>query len=188
MDRPRRRAAYLLFAHNVMLDFLLRPLRLMAQSLIGDDSPRRVAWGFALGMLAGMLPKGNLLAVVLGMLLFGLQVNKSAGLLAAGLFSLLAPLWDGLAHTLGSAMLASPTLQPWFATLYQAPLGRFVGLTNTVVLGQAAIGLYCLYPAYLAAWWAAATIRPRIAKWLLGYRVIRWLKGAEIGAQLGLQS
>lgn len=170
-----------------MLDFLLRPLRLFAQSLIDDDSPRRVAWGFALGMLVGMLPKGNLLAIALGVLLCSLNVNKSAGLLAVGLFSLLAPLWDSLAHGIGSALLTSPSLQPGFAAVYQAPLGPLSGLTNTAVLGQLAIGLYCLTPAYLAAYRAAATIRPRIAKWLLGYRVIRWLKGAEIGAQLGLQ-
>lgn len=135
----------------------------------------------------GMLPKGNILAIVLGMLLFGLAVNKSAGPLAVGLFSLLAPLWDGFAHAVGSSLLSAPALQSTFAAIYQMPLGPLTGLTNTVVLGQLLIGLYLLYPAYLAAWHAAAKIRPRIAKWLLGYRVIRWLKGAEIGAQLGLQ-
>ena len=171
-----------------MLDFFLRPLRQLVQTLVGDDSPRQVAWGFALGMLVGCLPKGNLLAMTLGILLWSLRVSIPAALLAGGVFSLLAPLSDGSAHAIGSAIISSETLRPWFAALYQAPLGRFTGLTNTAVVGQLAIGLYCLYPAYWAARLAATRIRPRMAKWLLSYRVIRWLKGAEIGAQLGLEA
>ena len=36
-----------------MLNLLLRPLRILAQALVGNDSPRQTAWGFALGMVVG---------------------------------------------------------------------------------------------------------------------------------------
>jgi uncharacterized protein (TIGR03546 family) len=69
-----------------MLSLALRPVRHFAQALIANDSPRQVAWGFVLGMMIGLVPKGNLTAILLGMLLLGLRVNKPAGLVGIGVF------------------------------------------------------------------------------------------------------
>ena len=85
-----------------MLNLFLRPLRIFAQALIGNDTPRQTAWGFALGMMVGLLPKGNLIAAVLAMLLFGTKVNRAAGLLGIGLFSYAGWALDGFAHRFGS--------------------------------------------------------------------------------------
>lgn len=171
-----------------MLNFLLRPLRFLAQSLIGNDSPRQTAWAVALGMLAGLLPKGSLLALLLATSLFALQVNRAAGLLAMGLFSFAGAALDGFAHRLGSMMLTWPSAQPAFAWIYDQPLGPFWGLTNTVVVGQLLVGLYLFYPVYRLSLAAAAYLQPRLRDRLMKYRVIRWLKGAEVGAQWGLES
>ena len=40
-----------------MLNLFLRPLRIFFQALIGNDTPRQTAWGFALGKIVGLLPK-----------------------------------------------------------------------------------------------------------------------------------
>jgi len=168
-----------------MTSFLLRPVRQLAQAFTSNDSPRQVAWGFVLGMMIGLLPKGNLLLVVLTILLCGLRVNKPAGLLAAGVFSLLGFLLDGFAHHVGAIVLLWEPLRPVHIWLYDLPLGAWLGTNNTVVIGQLLISLYFAFPAYYFAHRFAVRIQPRISKWLLRYRAIRWLRGVELGAHFG---
>jgi uncharacterized protein (TIGR03546 family) len=170
-----------------MLNLLLRPLRILAQALVGNDSPRQTAWGFALGMVVGLLPKGSLAAWALAMLLCGSRVNRAAGLLSVGLFSYVGWAFDDFAHRLGSMALTWPTARPAFAWLYEQPLGPFTGLNNTVVVGQLLIGAYLFYPTYRAALAMARFIQPRLRLLLTRYRIIRWLRGAEVGAQWGLE-
>lgn len=171
-----------------MLNFFLRPLRFLVQALVGVESPRQTAWGFSLGMMVGMLPKGNLTAIVLAMLLFGLRMNVAAGLLAMGLFSYMGASLDDFAHRLGAIVLLWQPGQEVYTNIYLRPWGPLTGLNNTVVMGQLLIGLYLFYPTYQAALYVAARWQPRLSKWLLQYRVIRWLRGAEWGAQWGFNS
>jgi uncharacterized protein (TIGR03546 family) len=169
-----------------MFTLFLRPVRMLAQALIGNDTPRQTAWGAALGMMVGLLPKGNLLAIALAMLLFSFRVNRAAGFLAIAVFSYVGAFLDHQAHRIGSAMLTSPSAAPFFAWIYEQPLGPFSGLTNTIVLGQLCIGVYFFYPVYRSTRVAAAYLRPKLHHYLMQYRIVRWLMGAEIGAQWGL--
>ncbi len=169
-----------------MLNFLLRPLRLLAQALTANDSPRQTAWGFVLGMTVGLLPKGTLLAMLLAMVLCALRVNRAAGLLAIGLFSYVGWALDDFAHRLGAAVLLWDPARAAFTSLYDMPLGPWIGFNNTVVMGQVLIGLYLLYPTYRLAHLGGERIQPRVTAWLMQYKVIRWLRGAELGAQWGL--
>jgi uncharacterized protein (TIGR03546 family) len=170
-----------------MFTLLLRPLRFLAQALTANDSPRQFAWGFSLGMVVGLLPKGNLLAIGLAMFLCSLRVNVAAGLLGVGVFSYVGMFLDGFAHRVGSAALTWEPARESFASVYNAPLGPFLGFNNTVVLGQLLIGVYLLLPTYKASHAAAVRYQSRITAWLMSYRVIRWLRGAELGAQWGLE-
>jgi uncharacterized protein (TIGR03546 family) len=171
---------------SAMLNLLLRPLRLMAQALTANDSPRQTAWGFALGMLVGLLPKGTLLAMALAMLVFALRVNKTAAVLAIGVFSYLGWWLDDFAHRLGAVVLLWAPARDAFTWLFDMPLGPFIGFNNTVVMGQLLIGLYLFYPAYRGAYAASQRLQPPVARFLMRYKVIRWLRGAELGAQWGL--
>jgi uncharacterized protein (TIGR03546 family) len=170
-----------------MLNFFLRPVRILAQALIGNDTPRQSAWGFTLGMMVGLLPKGNLVTAALAMLLCGTKVNRAAGLLGIGLFSYAGWALDDFAHRLGGLVITWPPLQPTLASLYEKPLGPLVGLNNTVVMGHLLIGIYLAYPTYRAAYAMAKHIRPRVHDRLMKFRVVRWLRGVEVGAQWGLE-
>lgn len=171
-----------------MTSLLLRPLRQVAQALTANDSARQIAWGFVLGMMIGLLPKGNLLLVALTMLLCALRVNKSAGMLAAGIFSLVGFAFDGLAHHLGSIVLLWEPTRPLHIWLYELPLGPWLGINNTVVVGQLLLGLYFAFPTYYFVFRFASRIQPRLSQWLLRYRAIRWLRGAELGTHLGVDA
>jgi len=168
-----------------MTSFLLKPVRMVAQALVSNDTPRQVAWGFVLGMLIGLLPKGNLLLVLLGVLLCALRVNKPAGLVAALAFSYVGFAFDGLAHHLGAIVLLWEPARPLHVWLYELPLGPWLGTNNTVVIGQLILGLYLAFPAYYFAHKFATKVQPRLSKWLMRYRMIRWLRGAELGTLWG---
>ena len=167
-----------------MVSILLRPVRQLALTLAANDSPRQVAWGFALGMLAGLVPKGNLLAIGLFVLLCALRVNKPAGLLALALFAVVGSWLDPLAHAIGALILTWGPARPLHAWIYAQPLGPWSGLNNTAVLGQLVIGLYLIYPVYCLTRLFASKIQPRAIAWLQRYRAVRWLTGLELGARL----
>jgi uncharacterized protein (TIGR03546 family) len=112
-------------------------------------------------MVLGLLPKGNLIAVSLFVLLFSLRVNKGVALLAAFAFSWIGPALDPFADKLGAHVLAANSLQPTYATLFQLPLGPWFDFNNTVVVGSLVIGLWALYPTYWAAFQACEWNRKR---------------------------
>lgn len=171
-----------------MLSLVLRPLRQLAQAALANDSPRQLAWGFVLGMAIGLLPKGNLVVIALTMLLCGLRVNKPAGLMAVGVFSLVGYVLDSFAHHIGAIILLWETARPLHTWLYELPGGRWLGLNNTAVVGQLAIALYLAYPAYWIATQYALRVQPRIQERLKRSRLLRWLRGAELGARWGIDS
>ncbi len=171
-----------------MISFLLRPLRQLALALGANDSPHQVAWGFTLGMIAGLVPKGNLLAIVLMVLLCALQVNKSAGVLAMAMFTVAGHWLDGFAHALGAIALAWQPVRPLHTWLYELPLGPWLGLNNTVVLGQLLLGFYFAYPVYCLTRMTITKIRPRVALWLGRHRATRWLTGIDLAATWGIDT
>lgn len=169
----------------LMLNLLLRPLRFLVQALVGNDSARQTAWGVALGMLVGLLPKGTLLAIALGMLLCAVRINMAAGLLAVGLFSYVGAQLDDFAHKVGALALTWAPMQDAYRDLYAAPLGPWLGFNNTVVMGQLLIGLYLFYPAYHLGLVLGLRVQPRIRRRLMQSKAIRWLRRAEWAAQWG---
>ncbi len=132
----------------MMLAHLLRPVRRVVRSLLAYDASSQLAAGFALGMVLGLVPKGNLIALSLFVLLFSLRVNTGSGLVAALAFSWLGPALDPFADKLGAYVLAASSMQGTYAAIFQLPLGPWFDFNNTVVVGSLAIGLWAMYPVY----------------------------------------
>lgn len=162
------------------MSFLLKPLRQFAGAMLGNDSPRQLATGVTLGMMLGLVPKGNLIAVALGLLLFGLKVNRSAGLVSAMLFTAIGSATDGFTHKLGKDVLETAWLQSTFAAIYDLPLGPWIGFNNTVVIGSLLLAIYLSYPCYWFSLCAFEAWQPRAAGILRRYRVTRVLFGLQL--------
>lgn len=171
-----------------MTSLLMRPVRQLAQVFAASDSPRQVAAGFTLGMIIGLLPKGNLVVLFLTLVLCAVRINKPAGLMAMAVFSLVGPLLDGLAHQLGGLVLIWEAPRPYYVWLNELPMGPWLALNNTVVVGQLLIGLYLAYPTYWFVHRFAGATQARITGWLMRFRLIRWLRGAELGAHWGVDT
>jgi uncharacterized protein (TIGR03546 family) len=138
-----------------MLSPAIAFLRRTIHSLIAD-SPQRLAGGFALGMVIGLVPKANLIALTLCVLLVSLRVNKGLAVAAAVVISVFSPWMDPFTHKLGASVLAIDSLQATYAWLYNLPLGPWLGFHNTVVTGSLLLGAYLAYPIY---WMVAAACR-----------------------------
>lgn len=169
-----------------MLSLLVKPLRGAVAVLLANDSPRQIAAGVAIGMVLGLVPKGNLIALALGIVLCSLRVNRSAGLMAAAACSWLGVWLDPFCHRLGDRLLAYDRLQTTYAWLYDQPLGPWIGFNNTVVLGSLALGLYAAYPCYLAAKLLLDRFHAPVANWLKQRKIARWLLGADLTSRLGV--
>jgi uncharacterized protein (TIGR03546 family) len=170
-----------------MFSVFLWPLRQAVKVLTGHDSPRQVAAGFALGVVLGMVPKGNLLAIAVGVALCALQVNRTAGIAAAVIFSWLSGYFDGISHRLGERILEMAPLQQMYATIYEAPLGPLWGFNNTVVLGSLLVGIYLTLPCYLIVQAVVAKYQPIALAWISRYRLARVLLGADLTARFSME-
>lgn len=167
-----------------MLSVLLHPVRQLFNALTANDSPRQMAWGFTIGMVLGMVPKGNLIALSLAVLLCAIRVNRPAGLLAVAIFSAMSPLCDGLTHKIGDKLLEQPSLQQFYAWLYDLPLGPFIGFHNTVTVGSLLLALYITYPVYYGSLQAFEKLGPPLRRWIARYRLGRALTGVQVAARL----
>jgi uncharacterized protein (TIGR03546 family) len=132
--------------------WLIKQFLYLRKAVTTGDSPRLLAFSFALGMVLGLMPKGNLLAVLVSMVLFASRSNLAVAMVSALSFSLVGPLADPLTDRLGAALLHWPVLRPTWSWLYDKPLVPWTSFNNTVVLGSLMLGLLAFYPVYRVAW------------------------------------
>jgi uncharacterized protein (TIGR03546 family) len=123
-------------------------LRRFCRALLASKAPEQLAAGFTVGMVIGLMPKGNVIALSLCVLLFSMKCNRGFGVLAALVFSFAGPLTDPFAHRLGVVVLTAKPLQATYASIFNLPLGPWLGLNNTVAMGSLLIGIYLSYPVY----------------------------------------
>lgn len=131
-----------------MLLWVIKPLRILTESLRDEESPHLLALGLSLGMVVGLVPKDNLTATILATSLLALRLNLGAAAVSALVFLWAGALLDPLSHALGHAILVFKPLQPLFTRLFDLPIVPWTNLNNTVVLGNLVIGLVLFYPAY----------------------------------------
>jgi uncharacterized protein (TIGR03546 family) len=164
--------------------FLLRPLRFLAQALLLDATPRQLAAGFALGMLIGLVPKGNLIAISLMALFCALRINLAAGTGSIALFAWVGMSLDPISHRVGHYLLTHQALEPFWTSLYDVKFMPWTAYNNTVVLGSLAIGLALLVPVYALSRPVFARFAPGLARFVQKYHVAQVLHGGEVTGNL----
>jgi uncharacterized protein (TIGR03546 family) len=142
-----------------MLSDIVAMVRKIVRLLLAGNSPRQLAVGFTIGMMIGIMPKENLFALSLCVFMFSIRCNKALGLAAAIAFSFVAPWTDPLAHKIGQYVLTFDSLQTTYASMFNLPLGPWLGFNNTVVAGSFLFGLYIAYPVYWSTCLLFRTIR-----------------------------
>ena len=132
-----------------MLIFLIKQLMSVRQAIVGRNEPAQLAWGVAFGVLLGIVPHGNLLAVGLLILLLSLRVNHSIATVAAVASTFLATKLDPYSHQLGNYVLTHEDYSRHFASAWQLPFVPWTDINNTIVTGSLLIGVAALVPIFL---------------------------------------
>ena len=125
-----------------------RPFKFLWHALVNENTPRQLAWGVALGMLIGLVPKDNLIAVALAALLFSLRVNLRAAMIAAFVCTWIGMLMDPFFNHIGYVILTFKPLESSLTNVYRWPYMPWTAFNNTVVMGSFVVGVLQLYPTY----------------------------------------
>ena len=141
------------------------------------QTPAQVAGGFALGSILGLSPMLTLQGAVVWLIIFVLNVNLSAALLALSVFSLFAFLLDPAFHWVGYQVLVNiESLQGLWTSLYNAPVAPLTRFNNTVVMGSFVSALVLFVPVYFGmkrfVLAYRASVGQKIAKWKV-YQVFK---------------
>lgn len=162
---------------------LIRPFRALAKALQANDSPRQLALGAAIGMLIGLMPKGNLTAWFLIAILFSTQVNRGVGLCAAFLFTWVGSLVDPLSHGIGLAVLNIKMIEPLFTWLADLPVVPWTSFNNTIVMGSLLLGAGLFYPTYRVSKYLFETYTPVVVEKLHRFKIYQVLFGTEFATR-----
>lgn len=135
-----------------MLVFFIKQALNLKRAIFGRREPHQLAWGLALGVLLGIVPHGNLLALALLLVILSLRINHGMMAVTAAATSFLAWRLDPFSDALGGYLLAHPSLTDFFVMAWQLPLVPWTEINNTVVVGSLTIGLLLLFPLYLVAY------------------------------------
>ncbi|MFG0260927.1 MAG: TIGR03546 family protein [Novipirellula sp. JB048] len=132
-----------------MIIWSIKILSHIRQAIAGRRYPHQLAWAVALGTLLGIIPHGNLLALLLLLILMSLKINHSMAAVTAVGISFAASRLDPYSHQVGNAILTHPTLGPKMASFWKLPLVPWTDLNNTVVMGSFVIGVAAMVPIFL---------------------------------------
>ncbi len=112
----------------------------------------QMALAVSLGLLLGLIPKANLLAAMLGLVILLLPVHTLLAFGTCCLASCCAAIAAEAQNHLGNLLLAHPKTQFLWESIDSTAWLPWMGLTNSAVLGGFSIGLAAGYPIFLAAY------------------------------------
>ena len=164
---------------------IIRPLRLALKALLVESTPFQMSLGLALGVLIGLVPKGNLLAILLGVVLAASRANLGIAAATIFLVSLISSFLDPMTHAIGVWLLSLPALQSFWTTLYNMPLMLWTDFYNSVVLGSFVMGLMLIYPAHRLTQPLFEKHSEKVAAWARRFWLTRALLGVEWADRIG---
>ncbi|MCC9655391.1 TIGR03546 family protein [Rhodopirellula halodulae] len=131
-----------------MILFTIKLLSTLRRAIAGRRYPSQLAWGFSLGLLIGLIPHGNLLAVALVLGVLVLRINHAMAALTAIGVTMIAPKLDPISDQLAQWVFAQKGVSEFMSRAWDYPLVPWTDLNNTVVMGSFLIGLAALLPAF----------------------------------------
>lgn len=145
------------------------------RALLGvDATPQQIAAGLASGLMIGVVPKDNLLAFVLFILVASFRISLPTLFFAAFVGSWIAAFFESRLNQVGEAILTSPALLPYWAYLYHLPLMPWTNFNHTQVMGGLVVGTVGWYPLYRFSIWLQSRAEP-LWNWLKHSWCFRWL-------------
>jgi uncharacterized protein (TIGR03546 family) len=147
------------------IDMILWIVKLMntaRRAIAGRKYPHQLAWAVAFGLLLGIVPHGNLLALILLVVVLSLKINHAMAGLTAVAATFVATQLDPISHQIGDFVLTQPKIHEAAVTAWALPLVPWTDLNNTVVMGSFLIGVGALVPVFVITYPVFRFFRPLI--------------------------
>ncbi|MEM1070610.1 MAG: DUF2062 domain-containing protein [Planctomycetota bacterium] len=135
-----------------MILWIVKLLSSIRRAVAGRRYPSQLAWAVSFGLLLGVVPHGNLLAIAILIVVLSLRINHAMAGLTAVATSFLATRLDPYSHQIGDWVLAHPAVQEKAVAAWQLPLVPWTDLNNTVVMGSFLIGVAALCPVFMVTY------------------------------------
>lgn len=147
-----------------MILWILKLISSVRRAIAGRKYPHQLAWAVAFGLLLGVVPHGNLLAVGILLVVLSLKINHAMAGLTAVAATFLATKLDPYSHEVGNFILTHPEVNESATRAWTLPLVPWTDLNNTVVMGSFLIGLGALVPVFVVTYpifrWMAPSQEP----------------------------
>lgn len=166
--------------------YVIRPFRVIVKALLGEASAGQLALGFAMGVWIGLVPKGNITAIVLGIVLAASRANLGVAAATILTFSFVSPYFDPASHSVGTYLLSHPSLLNVWTELYNTPVMPWTAFNNSVVLGSFVIGVALVYPCYRLSKPLFKKYTEVVGAWARKFWLTRLLMGVEWADRLTL--
>ncbi|MEE2938294.1 MAG: TIGR03546 family protein [Planctomycetota bacterium] len=127
---------------------MVKLLSSIRRAIAGRKYPSQLAWAVSFGILLGVVPHGNFLAIAILIIVLSLRVNHAMAGLTAVAVSFLATRLDPYSHQLGEWVLRHPAVQEKAIAAWRLPLMPWTDLNNTVVMGSFLLGVAMLVPVF----------------------------------------
>jgi len=116
-------------------------------------SPAQVAAGVAIGIVLGLIPKDNLVAIAIVSMIACLRVNQLVACTTAIALSFANGWFSPITSAIGSTLLEQPMIAKAIVYLYTYPVLPWACLENTLVLGGIGSGVLTFLPSYAVCFW-----------------------------------
>ncbi|MFK8112644.1 MAG: TIGR03546 family protein [Rubripirellula sp.] len=131
-----------------MILWIVKLISTARRAIAGRKYPHQLAWAVAFGLLLGVVPHGNLLALILLVVVLSLKINHAMAALTAIAATFVATKLDPFSHQVGEYVLSNPRINEAAVNAWQMPLVPWTDLNNTVVMGSFLIGVAALLPVF----------------------------------------
>lgn len=162
-----------------MITGIFRVYKLFLRTLRGEDSPKQIAFGIAIGMAVGLIPKDNLIAIILATVVMATRINMFSAILSGFAFAWVGFMVDPVLHRLGAIILTADLLNPVWTYCYETPVVPWTRFNNTTVMGALALAVALFYPVYQISLSLLNRFGPRIHERLSRFSIYRRLSGVK---------
>lgn len=149
-------------------------------ALNSEDSPKRIAYAFALGLVIGLTPLFSLHNLVILLLAFVVRVHLGSFFVAFAFFAILGALLEPLMAALGECLLTYPLLEGLWQGLYQLTIFKLAHLHHTLTLGSLVVSLILFFPCVYLMNYLVKEYRVRFMAYIVKLKVVQMLKSTRI--------
>jgi uncharacterized protein (TIGR03546 family) len=146
-----------------------------------DATPAQIAGGVALGAIVGLIPKLNLLALAICVIILLVRVNISMAMLATVLFAIVGALTDPVVEKLGYYLLTDiPSLTGFYTSLYNISIIPWTNFNNSLVLGNFVVGVLAFVPIFIVTRVGVIQYRKHLLEKIRKWKVMQIIKASKI--------